>query len=291
MKNLSTVIIAALVGVIAAYATVTIKAPEGSTPTGFQKEAAYERVLRTGILRCAYAAIQPDSYKDLKTGEMKGPIIDIAEKMADQLNLTIEWVSEVGFADFAEGLNTGRYDAFCGVIGKSPGRARAALFTTPTLYYPSYIYVRKNDDRFTSFEDLNKPSIKAGAIDGELTQFMTKKYFPNAKEMSLSNMSSPAELFLNLANGKIDFVIHTATNGNKFIANNPDKIEPVFSQPIEVRPAAFAVNVEENKLAALLNTSIETLVDLGVVENIIKAHDLEHDLLPRAKSYQLTMQQ
>lgn len=286
MKNIPTIVIAALVGIIAAYITVSVKMPEGIT-TEAKRESAYERVLRTGVLRCAYASIEPDSYKDLKTGEMKGHIVDIAGEMAHQLNLKLEWVAEVGFADFAEGLKTGRYDAFCGVIGKSPGRARAALFTNSTLYYPSYVYVRKEDNRFQSFEDLNKPSFKAGTIDGELLQLMTQKYFPNASEVSLPNMSSPAEVFLNLANEKVDFVIHTSVNGNKFIENNPDTIKRAFPEPIEVKPAAFAVDFDEHELAELLNVSIETLHDLGIIKNILQKHKVDEDVLSRAKSYEL----
>ncbi len=185
MNKFSTIILSAVIGAVAAYGTVKLTNTQSATSA---KETAFERVTRTNTLRCAYASVNPDIMVNQKTGNVEGYMVDVANAIAEKLGLKVEWVEEVGFADFAEGLKNGRYDAFCGMIAMAPHRSRAALFTIPTLYMPMYAYVRKDDDRFHSLADMNKDGIKSVVIDGEVFQVVTRKYLPNTTEYSLPRL-------------------------------------------------------------------------------------------------------
>lgn len=59
---MKTIFLSALLAVIAAFATVKLTMPAGITAT--PKETAYERVMRTGVLRCGYGAWAPFVLKD-----------------------------------------------------------------------------------------------------------------------------------------------------------------------------------------------------------------------------------
>jgi len=143
-------------------------------------ETAQERVIRTGIIRCAYVTLDPYIYRDLgsKNEPLRGPTVDVAEAVADALSLKIEWTAEVTFAEFAEGFKSNRYDAFCGHIAMAPGRARVAAFTDPVYYVPYYVFARPDETRFTSLSEANTSDFQAAVIDGEVFQFMTQKYVP-----------------------------------------------------------------------------------------------------------------
>ncbi|HOO50986.1 MAG TPA: hypothetical protein PLK94_06835, partial [Alphaproteobacteria bacterium] len=68
------------------------------------KETAYERVIRTGTLRCGYLTYPPLLMKDLKTGEMSGVAHDIMTEIGKRLSLDIEWTEEVGTDVMLQGI-------------------------------------------------------------------------------------------------------------------------------------------------------------------------------------------
>lgn len=252
-----------------------------SFPAFAAKETSYERVLRTNILRCAYGAADPYISKDMVSGKVKGPMVDIAEAMADQLALKVEWTAEVGYADFAEGLKTGHYDAFCGIMAMAPTRARAVAFTYPLFYAPYFVYVRQSEDRFKTLEDINQPHVKAGVIDGEVFQFMTRKRLPAAQEYSLPNMTAQGQLFVDIANGKADVALHDPLVTALYRRSNPDQIKRLFDEPIEVYSMAFAVMPQEQALRDMLNVSITALQNLKIIDGILNDHGIDGNTLYR----------
>lgn len=245
------------------------------------KETAYDRVLKTNILRCAYTSVDPHIRKDPNTGEISGPLHDIAEAMASAVNITVEWSDEVGHADFAEGLKTGRYDAYCGILAIAPQRARVAAFTDPILYIPYYAYTKNDETRFASPADLNKPDIRTGVIDGEIFQAMSRKYFPNAQEHSLPNMTPQGQLFMDLAQGKADVVIHDPLILQQYSLKNPDQIKRAFKTPLEVYPVGYAVSPDEGKLRDMLNTALLSLHRLGKIDEILNGYGIDDTLFYR----------
>src|SRR4051812_48435106 len=78
-----------------------------------RKETAYERILRTGTLRCGYGIWPPVMLmKDANTGKISGVLVDITKEMAKALNLKVEWIEETGWAEWAEALKAHRFDVF-----------------------------------------------------------------------------------------------------------------------------------------------------------------------------------
>jgi len=240
-----------------------------------ETETAYERVMRTGIFRCAYASVGIPIQKNLSSGEITGPLADIARAMTQSLDLKLEWTIEVGYADFAEGLKSGRYDAFCGIISATPSRARVATFTTPLFYTPFYIYTRKDETRFKKLEDLNQSEIISGTVDGEAFQKVTRTHFPSAQEHSLPNMTDPTQLFVDLDAKKIDFVLHDPLKFRDYEKNNTGKVKRAFTEPLEFYPVGFAINSTEHELKDMLNTAISSLHNTGKMDQILTSHDID----------------
>ena len=77
------------------------------------KETAYERVLRTGTIRCGYGVGAPYVEMDPNTKKMKGFAVDVATAIAKRLNLNIEWTEEAGWGGIVPALNDGRVDLGC----------------------------------------------------------------------------------------------------------------------------------------------------------------------------------
>ncbi len=237
------------------------------------KESVYERVMKSGKIRCAYVVTGEYLDKDLSSGEVKGAIPDIVNAMARNLELSVEWVAEVGHADFAQGLETGRYDMFCGILAISPSRSRVAAFTDPLFYVPYYAYVRNDEARFSSISDMNNEKIRAGVIDGEIFQKMTRKHLPQSQEISHVNMTPNSQLFVDLETNKIDVFLHDPVLYAKYEKSNPDKVKFAFEKPLELYPIGLAIDPNEQRLKNMLDVSIMALHNLGTIDSILDKYD------------------
>src|ERR1700735_3304508 len=103
MKNLGTILISAVVALAVAWFAVA-KLPQSASSV--KTATAYERVMRTGTIRCGYVRWYPYFTKELKTGELSGLNYDAMAAIGEELDLKIEWAEEVGWGNLGEGLKT-----------------------------------------------------------------------------------------------------------------------------------------------------------------------------------------
>ncbi|HOO50711.1 MAG TPA: ABC transporter substrate-binding protein, partial [Alphaproteobacteria bacterium] len=125
-----------------------------------EKESVFDRVMRTGTIRCGYFPYAPTLIIDPNTKEMSGIFYEIIEEMGRRLSLKVEWAEEVDYGVIAEGFKTNRYDMFCNTVWPTPERVRESSFSIPVFYSTVDIFVRTDDHRFDEdFSKLNDPSI------------------------------------------------------------------------------------------------------------------------------------
>ena len=163
------------------------------------KETTYERVIRTGEIRCAYAVYEPPLIKDPNTGQLSGIFYDVMEEVGRRLSLKINWVEEVGYGTVAEGFVTDRYDAFCNTVWPTPERSRAASFTIPLYYSPVDIFIRADDHRFDNdLSMLNDPAYIFAVKDGDVSDTFATQIFPKARHSSIPDMSDTSQLLVDV---------------------------------------------------------------------------------------------
>ncbi len=262
--------------------------PSGSTA----KESVFDRVTRTGTLRCAYILYRPEIMKDPNTGKLSGYVVDITEEIGRQLNLKVEWVTELGFGfqDVVAGLKSDRFDAACSGFVETPSHARGALFSIPIDYAPEYIYVRANDTRFDqSLTGVNAPSVKIAQIDGEATATIAQEAFPLAARYSLPEMSDISLALEAVATGKADAALFPIATGKDYLARNPGKLKVLRQHPVRpwIQPV-MAFEHGEHDLKYVVDATIRTLQENGFIEKTLRKYDPELDsYLLTAKPYQI----
>src|SRR5580704_8643017 len=141
-----------------------------SAVTSPVKESTYERVIRTGEIRCAYEPYAPALSKDPNTGQLSGIFYDVMQEVGRRLNLKINWVEEVGYGVIPEGFVTDRYDAFCNTVFPTAERSRGGAFTIPICYSAVDDFVRADDHRFDNdLPKLDDPAVKFSGKDGDVS--------------------------------------------------------------------------------------------------------------------------
>lgn len=243
------------------------------SPTVEKSETTYQRIIRTGTIRCGYALWPPFLSKDPNSGEISGFNHDIFAAIGKELGLKVEWVEEVGFGNFIEGLNTNRYDAFCQTVWPDPGRFKNATITLPVHYHQVYVVVRSDDARFDKgYETLNDPSYTTAAIDADITQSIALSDFPKAKIDALPQNADAAQIFMEVASGKADATFVDYGFFKSFDAKNSGKLKTA-GQVLHVYGSVFSVKQGEADLKNLLDSAIIALTNKGVLADILKRVD------------------
>lgn len=126
-------------------------------PVLTQADTAFERITKTGKINCGYGVSDPWLYFDFEENKVKGIAVTISEAMAERLSVELVWGEETGWANLPTSLYTGRVDLACSTLWNGPSKAAQIAYTQPIYYNALYPYVRADETRFNSIEDINSP--------------------------------------------------------------------------------------------------------------------------------------
>lgn len=246
-----------------------------------KKETSYERIMRTGVMRCGYVNWMPVIAKDTVSGKMMGYWPEIMEALADSMKLKIVWQEEVSFQTYLQDLNNGRYDIECAAGWPNAERGKYIYYTKPIVYSPLVPFVRADDTRFDKgIETLDQEGVTAAVIDGDTSQVVRRTRFPNMKELSLPLIASTNEYFLAVSSGKADVTFSDYTGALDYMKNNPDKIKALPYQ-LRLVPQNIGVPMGDDKLLSMLNTATLQLQLDGTFERILGKYGDRLKLLVR----------
>lgn len=253
-------------------------------------ETAYERVMRTGVLRCGYQPYAPALMKDPNTGEMSGIFYEIVNEIGRRLNLKVEWSEEVGYGVIAEGFNTHRYEAFCNTVWPTAERSREASFTLPIYYSKVGLYVREDDHRFDDdLDKLNSPNVTFTVKDGDVSDSFKSDMFPLAKKISIPQLADTSQLIEDIANGKADVTINEPMLLIEYSKANPGKVRNLTEKdPIAVSPNTIMLPKNEYQLKTMFDVTLAQLHNNGFIARTIAKYDTEGVFLRVAKPYALS---
>lgn len=292
MKPFSTVLLAVLFSVIAAYTTVKM-VPTSSAPfaTETKKENLFDRIKRTKTLRCGYISWSKSYFaKDPNTGKFGGIGYDMAEAAAKVLGIKIEWTEEVGVGTMYEGMNTGRYDAICTPVWLDATVAANGTVTIPAYYSPVHAYARGDDARFTENDPeavakINNKDIRVVDVDGTNGVEIHKNRYPNANLMLMPGTMSGAEIIQQVAMNKADITQQNPAYVEDFLKANPGALKRVTAKALNVYPSAlFILPPDEFQAKLLIDQAVISMINIGTVETILDKFDPEHKTFIRPQT-------
>lgn len=253
---------------------------------GDTKESAFDRVMRTGTLKCGVFPWPPYFEIDANTQKIVGKAKPFYDTAASLLNIKIEYV-DVNFATYIEDMKLGRIDAFCNDGPYTTSFAKQVNYVTPWFYAPVFLYGRKNERVTKDKESFNRADFRFTGIDGDLSIDLKNKLFPKATLVAASGMSDYSLLLMDIVGHKADAMILDVPSYDKFNKNNPEKITLLYKKPLAVYPVGFSVLKSEQQLWQTLNTATEMAINMGVADKVL--HDIDPTgkaLYPTAKKYE-----
>lgn len=285
-----TVIVALLAGLVGAALLPKALDGKGGHENAAAHENAYERVMRTGTIRCGYVVWTPFLLKDPNTGEISGLFHDYVEALGAALKFKIEWTEEEGWGDFPAALNSGRIDVMCGGSWANSARAREIDFVRPILFQQTYAWVRADDHRYdNNIASVNDPAVTVTYVEGTTQQIIASQDFPRAKTFQLPELSSLADTFVGLVGGKADVALAATEAAHQFDLKNPGKIRRIDAKmPLRIFGNGLAVGGGQDRLRRMLDISTGELMASGRLDKLIAQYSLGPGVwLPVAPPYQL----
>ncbi len=249
-----------------------IRGDAGNSPK--LSESAYQRILRTGTIRCGYWAWPPFLVVDPNTKNMIGPTYDYMQAVGKTLGLKIEWVMEIGVGELVAALDSNRFDVMCMTVWPEEARLKNTLISKPVFYSAVYPTVRANDNRFDNdLDTLSKPSVHVAVIDADTSLSIAQNKLPNAKLVSLPQMSDSSQLMQSLIANKADVTFLDEGVVYDFNKTNNSKLKLITAfGPAKVFPEVFMVKRGEMELKTLLDAAIDTLESDSYAAKILKPY-------------------
>jgi len=289
MKNLSPILITAIVAAVVALAVVHLTEPPAPDAAANKDTAAAQHTL-PAKMTCGYAVYPPFLSKDPKTGQLSGIFYDITQKVSEEIGIPVEWTVESSFGTAPTDLAYRKFDIFCSDLWADPKRARSAAFSTPVFYAPILAYVRTDDSRFDgkTLADLIKDSqLKIAVVDGEFSDIIRKDMFPSAQVLAEPQNTSVSQLAEDVALGKADITFLEREVANDYLKANPGKIKELTIGPLHLGESVWAFNKDDRDLRELFDVALRKLINNGYVDRVVQKYETyPGSLYPVAKPYE-----
>lgn len=283
--KLTQIVLVIAMAAVTSLGVMKLAGPQGAMQTA-AKETAFERVMRTNTLRCAYLVLPPQFVRDPNTGAFSGVSYDVVTEAAKRLKLKVDWVEEVNFMNATEGFKSNRYDSLCLTAYRWVPWTRTVDFSVPLFYSTTDAYVRADDHRFdSSVQAINSPGAKIATIDGEASTFIREQDFPESANYSMPAGTDPALVLETIATKKADIALANPLTVMPYLKANPGQVRRVSGlAPIRTYSHSLVFEKGEQDLTAMFDVVLEEMIADGTINKIIDKYEVIPNSFVRVKS-------
>ncbi len=274
-NNWSKFIGVAVVAVVVSLITVKLSGP---AKTAGNTDSVYSKVVSSGTIRACYVVYPPALIKDPNTGKLSGIFVETLNKAAGNMGMKVSWDTEVGWGDMIEALNSNKCDIIGSPSWSNSTRGKSAEFSEPVYYSAINGYARAGDNRFDSNIMLaNNANYKLATIDGETSQLIASRQFPNAKTLQLPQLTDVSQMLLNVVDGKVDMAFLEPTVANAYMKNNPGKVKNVSTvKPVVIYGNVMLIKKGEFAFKSAIDNAFIELLNNGSIDELINVYEKEY---------------
>jgi polar amino acid transport system substrate-binding protein len=198
-----------------------------------------DAIKQRGTIRIGtWLQYEPEMWKDLKTGEIKGFWMDLARKMGDDLGVKVE-IIDSDWDGLIPGLEAGKFDIVLAQMAITSKRALAVDFAKPWEAVGLSAVIAA-DSSCVTVECLNQSEKTISTEVGSVNQEVKKAFFPNAKETANKGHNDG---FLQVLSHRSDAFITDDVSAKNFLKQHPGEVKVLwdgvgqpFLQPFPAGP-------------------------------------------------------
>lgn len=224
-----------------------------------------DEILERGVLRVGTTGdFNPISFRDPDTNERAGFDIDLFTKLAEDLELELEFVA-TDWRSLVSGVAAGKYDITSNA-SYNMARAKVAMYTLPVVHYETVpLTLEENAPRFDSWASIDQPGNTVATTLGTVFEEQAKAVFENVE---FRTVEAPARDFQEVLAGRADVSITSNVEAATLVQTYPNLVRIDVDRSLYRRGGGLLVSRGEQELLNLLNTWITLQEDNGFLPDL-----------------------
>ena len=250
-------------GLGAVVATLVLLAGCASAPDGSTAAPVLSRIQARGELVVGTAASMPPLNMTTKSGEIIGLDIDLAQAMAEAMNVKLRLVP-TPFADLLPALEAGQVDMVVSGLTITPRRNMKVAFVGPYFNSgKSFLTKAATLASAKGSADLNNPGMRLAALRGSTSQAFVQESMPRATLVLTKDYDEAIALLLQ---DKIDAMIADYPVCVFSVYRYPDRGLFALLTPLNYEPIGIALPGDDPLLVNWTQNWLRSLEVTGVLE-------------------------
>jgi len=223
-----------------------------------------------GVLRVGTAGdYQPMSYLDPGTNRYVGFDAELAEDLAAEMGVDIEYV-KTSWPTLMEDTLAGKFDlAVCGIT-VTEARKEQALMSNGYLENGKTVLCRAEDaEKYTSLEAINKPEVRVMENPGGLNEKFARENLPEA---TLIIHEVNQEIPGLVASGEADVMITEIMEAGFYTGEDPRLAAPLIHEPFTNGQLGFLMPKGNEALLEYVNAFLEREKESGRLDELAEKY-------------------
>ncbi|MEM1383072.1 MAG: transporter substrate-binding domain-containing protein [Pseudomonadota bacterium] len=235
--------------------------------------SALQDILNGGVLKVGTTGDwNPMTMRDPATNSYTGYDIDVMAALAKDLGVEIEFVP-TDWKTLVNGVVAGKYH-ITGSASVAPKRAKVAGYSESYFSLATVpLMLAKNEGKFKTWADLNKPDVTVAATLGTTQEQQVKNFFPEATHKIVE---APARDFQEVLAGRADAHITSNVEAFKLVEQYPEMMIVPVKQPKARTPIAMLLPQDDQVWINYVNTWIELRKERGFFDRLAKKWKLSN---------------
>jgi ABC-type amino acid transport substrate-binding protein len=244
------------------FALITALAPTVVDAQDFREDLVEADTLTVGTSGAA-----PPFSMTNAAGALEGFDIDVMNAMGESLGIPVTY-RQLDFAGLLPGLTAGRFDVIASGVTRTPERlaSKDFILLSPYIVNGAAITRRADDEDITGWETVCGRTM--GAVRGGTFQKVAMETLPEGCVTETREYPGSTELFLDLANGRIDFAAHDFLGPNYLLKTGKIEGVVVLDELLATITQSIAVSPENPALAEAIDTTLATWRDDGTLQSL-----------------------
>ena len=242
----------------------------GFSSNSFAKSRLNE-ILESGTLRVGTTGDwNPMTIKDPATNKYKGFDIDVANELAKDMGVKLEFVP-TEWKTLVAGIIANKYDISTSA-SLNAKRALSAGYSDSYLnVYQVPLTLKKNLNKFSDWEDINKSEVKLAVTLGTVQEQMAKDFFPNAQ---ITTIEAPARDFQVVLSGRAEVSMTSNIEAATLVKQYEELVIIPVKEERNPTPLAWLTPQDDQVWINYINHWIELKKSHGFFEKMKKKWNL-----------------
>ena len=244
-----------------------------------------EEIREEGVLKVGTTGdYQPVSYLDPNTGEYVGFDIELAEDLACDLGVELEYV-ETSWPTLMDDTLAGKFDLAISGITITDARKEQALMSDGYLENGKTLLCRAEDAyKYTSLESINRPDVRVMENPGGTNEKFARENLP---DVTLIIHDVNQEIPGLVASGEADVMITEVVEAGYYVGQDDRLAAPLIFEPFTHGELGVLMPKGSEDLLAYVNEFLEKEKKSGRIDELaddyfFKYIEYEDELAPAA---------